>query len=530
MRRFTLITSCLVLVGLFGLLLLPAVEAQTATWTVQFFNDTTFTSPVLSIQDTAISENWGASSPQPGVVNADNFSARYTATVAFTAGTYRFTVQADDGARLYVNNSSTPLIDSFSVASGQRVTGDITLATGNVVIRLDYVETTGNAFVFLNWANVAALPTLTPTLAVSTTPVGGTIISGGTTTTNWTAEFFANANLSGGAVFTTTVSSPSINWGSGSPAATLPVDSFSARFTGTENLSAGIYRIDVRADDGVRVTVNGQRVIDHWYEQDGTATHRANVQVFGPATVVIEYFEIGANALLNYAISLAPTGTAPSTSFAAFNPATAPQYGVGGGGVDFYSGTAWIRASRLNVREQPTTSSRIIAKVSFGEYYAVVGTNADQSWWQIRVGGLIGWVSGLYVRITPIESVGISSPVYPQTIYNPYSPPAYVPAVVLPPAPLPPVNAGSESGFATAPADTGFVLQATANLVIRSQASVQSTRSGLIAANAFATILGRNSSSSWWYVTDGVQRGWVSGSYVAFPAGFDINRVPVLVP
>lgn len=524
MRRFLWILSLIVLIGLMSVLFLPPVAAQTASWTVQFFNNTTFTSPVLTTADTSINENWGASSPQPGTVNPDNFSARYTATVPFAAGTYRFTLQADDGARLYLNNSATPLIDSFS-APGQQVSVETTLTTGSIVIRLDYIETTNNAFVFLNWALATSVPTSTATatpIATATTVPG--VITGGTTTTSWSAQFYNNLSLSGSPVFTTIVPSPSITWGSGSPAATLPVDGFSARFTATENLTAGIYHVDVSADDGVRVTVNGQRVIDHWYEQDGTATHRANVQVFGAATVVIEYFETGANAFLRYAISAAPAGTSPSTSFASFNPATSP----GLSGSTAYNGTAWIRAARLNVREQPSTSSLIIAKVSFGEYYSVVGTNGDQSWWQIRVGAVIGWVSGQYVRISTISSFVPSGST--GVITSPYSPPAVVPAQTVQNVNLPPVSAGDASGFATAPIDTGFALQATANLVIRSQASVRSTRTGLIAANTLATILGRNSSNSWWYVTDGVQRGWVSGSYVVFPTGFDANRVPVLVP
>ncbi len=526
MRRFLWMASALVMLVLLSGLLLPAAEAQTATWTVQFFNNTTFTTPVLTIQDTSISENWAASSPQPGIVNTDNFSARYTATVPFVAGTYRFVVQADDGARLYLNNSATPLIDTFS-AAGQQVAVDTTLATGNVIVRLDYIETTGNALVFLNWANAASLPTATATIVTTPTATPTTIpgvITGGTTTTNWSAAFYNNISLSGAPIFTTTVNSPSINWGSGSPAATLPVDGFSARFTATENLTSGIYHFDVSADDGVRVTVNNQRVIDHWYEQDGTSTHRANVQVFGATTVMIEYFETGGNALLRYTVSPAPAGTSPATSFAAFNPATSP----GLSGSSAYNGTAWVRASRLNVREQPSATSPIIAKVSFGEYYSVIGTNGDQSWWQIRVANLVGWVSGQYVRISAVASVVPSGST--GVILNPYSPPAIVPAQTLPIVGLPPVSAGDISGFAVPPVDTGFALQATANLVLRSQASVRSTRTGLIAASAFATILGRNSSNSWWYVSDGVQRGWVSGSYVTFPAGFDANRVPVLVP
>ncbi|MEZ4638095.1 MAG: PA14 domain-containing protein [Caldilineaceae bacterium] len=45
----------------------------------------------------------------------------------------------------------------------------------------------------------------------------------------------------------------------------VPVDQFSARFERTLNVTGGIYRFSVQADDGVRVWVGGELVIDEWH-------------------------------------------------------------------------------------------------------------------------------------------------------------------------------------------------------------------------------------------------------------------------
>jgi hypothetical protein len=60
--------------------------------------------------------------------------------------------------------------------------------------------------------------------------------------------------------------------------------------------------------------------------------------------------------------------------------------------------------------------------------------------------------------------------------------------------------------------------------------SIQSTRSGLVPLSAAAEILGRNSSNTWWYVTQNLQVGWVSGAYVILPGNMDMSRIPVLQP
>jgi hypothetical protein len=99
--------------------------------------------------DVQIGFNWGSGSPAPGVINADAFSTNWTGWFDLPAGSYRFTLTVDDGARLWVNDHL--LIDAWRDQAAQTYNRDIYLPGGTIPITLDYYENTGNAVVQLAW-------------------------------------------------------------------------------------------------------------------------------------------------------------------------------------------------------------------------------------------------------------------------------------------------------------------------------------------------------------------------------------------
>ena len=116
----------------------------------------------------------------------------------------------------------------------------------------------------------------------SSTPVG----------TGLKAEYFNNNTFTGPAL---TRLEPSINfdWGVGAPAAGIGPDSFSASYNG--ELSAptdGTYTVYATADDGVRLSINAQSVLNDFTDHlartsSGTIALRANQRV----PLNLEYFE-----------------------------------------------------------------------------------------------------------------------------------------------------------------------------------------------------------------------------------------------
>ena len=118
----------------------------------QYFDTTNLSSPALVRIDPAINFDWGAGSPD-AAIGDDLFSVRWSGEVEsqFTE-TYSFILNANDGARLWVNGQL--LIDEFESGSISDETASIDLIAGRRYdIQLEYRENTGNASVSLEWSS-----------------------------------------------------------------------------------------------------------------------------------------------------------------------------------------------------------------------------------------------------------------------------------------------------------------------------------------------------------------------------------------
>ncbi|MBS0014899.1 MAG: pre-peptidase C-terminal domain-containing protein [Arthrospira sp. SH-MAG29] len=126
--------------------------------------------------------------------------------------------------------------------------------------------------------------------------------------TNWKAEYFNNTNLTGSPVFVENLGSGSQNfsrnWGTGAPRNT-PADNFSARISTQRYLAPGLYKIQAQADDGVRVRVNNQTVIDKWVDQPFVTNSGYFRSNGGNVPVTVEYYERSGAAAINFSITRA---------------------------------------------------------------------------------------------------------------------------------------------------------------------------------------------------------------------------------
>jgi beta-glucosidase len=110
--------------------------------------------------------------------------------------------------------------------------------------------------------------------------------------------YFANQTLSGDPVMTRNDPTIDFNWGQGAPADGLPVDHYSVRWTGTlTGPATGAYTIGLTSDDGSRLYLDGNLVIDNWRDQGAhTQTAVVNLTAGEVHQVKVEYYENAGDA------------------------------------------------------------------------------------------------------------------------------------------------------------------------------------------------------------------------------------------
>ncbi len=121
----------------------------------------------------------------------------------------------------------------------------------------------------------------------------------------WTGQYFSNPSLNGSAAVTRQDSKVVFSWGQNSPAAGLPNDGFSVRWTTRAFFTGATYRFIALADDGVRVWVDNNLVIDGWQDQSQTLYHAEYRPQYGNHDVRVEYYDSRADATI--VVNWAPT-------------------------------------------------------------------------------------------------------------------------------------------------------------------------------------------------------------------------------
>ena len=244
----------------------PPITKHTAPyWDAVYWNNTSLAGdPAAITQETDLDHDWGAGSPH-SKVNADRFSARWTRYIDVSAGTYRFTATSDDGIRVYVDDKL--IIDQWYDHPPQTFTADVSLTADHHLVKVEYYENRGGAVAKVSW---------------ETTPTSSSV---------WHGEYYDNRWFRG-TPLQQDVDAIDFDWGYGSPAPSIPSDSFSVRWTRVAYFSAGQYRFTASSDDGIRVYVDRQLVIDGgWYDHP-TRTFVGDVTLReGNQQVMVEYYE-----------------------------------------------------------------------------------------------------------------------------------------------------------------------------------------------------------------------------------------------
>jgi glucose/arabinose dehydrogenase len=240
--------------------------------------------PDLVRDDETLNFDWGDGSPGAEIA-ADRFVARWTKTVVLSPGVYRFSGGRDDGLRASLDN--VPVIDAWTPGNADFSVDKVVLG-GPHELRVDYFEAGGGARAGFTYERI------------------GNVVP---EDAGYAAEYFDNRNLAGAPVLTRTDPRVDFDWGGGAPGDGVPADNFSARWakpvTVTEEAS---YAFTVTGDDGVRLYVDGQKVLDKWIPQSRTTYSVIQRLTAGSHQVVLEYFEAGGDAVakLSYEQIAAP--------------------------------------------------------------------------------------------------------------------------------------------------------------------------------------------------------------------------------
>ncbi|PYJ97187.1 MAG: hypothetical protein DME23_16795, partial [Verrucomicrobia bacterium] len=254
-----------------------------------YFDNMDLTNPMLTRNDSTINFDWGDGSPDP-TIGPDTFSVRWVGKIApLYSETYTFYALTDDGFRLWVNNQL--IIDSWiDQPPTERASTPIALTAGvKYDIRIEYYENGGGAVAKLLWSSPSQPKQIVPAGRLyPPAPVPG--LEG---------TYFDNIDLTN-PMLTRNDSTINFDWGDGSPDPAIGPDTFSVRWAGQiEPLYSETYTFYAFTDDGFRLWVNNQIIIDSWIDQPPTEQAGAPIALSAGTRydIRIEYYENGGGAV-----------------------------------------------------------------------------------------------------------------------------------------------------------------------------------------------------------------------------------------
>ncbi|MBN2556427.1 MAG: hypothetical protein JXA97_10855 [Anaerolineales bacterium] len=268
--------------------------ADPNAWRGEYFTNRSLSGPpALFRNDRNILFNWYDDHPAGGMPS-DDFSVRWTRTVRFTDGLYRFRLLSDDGARLYMDGQL--VLNQWSDGAAREISVDLHLREGDHEIKVEYYEHYGDARIELNWEEYS-----NPTWS------------------EWQGEYWTNTNFTSRWALVRNDPAIDFDWGTGSPAAGIPADNFSVSWSRQMTFEPGTYRFTASADDGIRVAIDGGQIIDQWHDSDGSMQVTAVVTLSGSHRVQVEYYEHSSRARVNVSWE-----RLVSTATATFTPTASP--------------------------------------------------------------------------------------------------------------------------------------------------------------------------------------------------------------
>lgn len=227
-------------------------------------------------------------------------------------------------------------------------------------------------------------------------PVGSSPAAAQTAETgfNWLAFYWNNTNFQGSPALSRTDPVVNFNWGANAPAPGINADNFSVRWSNRITFGAGTFRFRAGADDGIRVAVNGQIIIDRFTPSSEFIVNTADVTLgAGTYEIIVDYFEGTGNAGVLFDWTNI-TGGAPAT-FAPGVGTPAPTFGPTPTTVPAVKGVVIV--NRANVRTGPGMQYPVFTQVARDQVFFIQARDCDcgfETWFLVDLGGgAKGWIA-----------------------------------------------------------------------------------------------------------------------------------------
>lgn len=263
-----------------------------------------FSPPVTRLSPT-IDATWGHGTPNGNnYISADHYSVKWDSfLMPTTAGNYVFRLDADDKARISIdlndgagfqqileNGWDSPATGAYKLSAAIALGGP----ENRYPIRIEFVETTGAAKCRFQWQPPGGAFAIIPSANVFTTAAGSTA--------GWVGNYFNNPDFTAPAARTQTDTDPTAgnngDWLVGTPDPLVHHNNISARWTGQILPQySGTYYFISKANEGSRLWINGQLVIDKWTGASGSDQTGAIALLAGVFyDITYEYYETTGSA------------------------------------------------------------------------------------------------------------------------------------------------------------------------------------------------------------------------------------------
>lgn len=237
------------------------------SWKVDYYRGIHFETPVATQYVDSVGKMIGA---RPASLGNANYSIRASRRMWLPVGLYRIQVRADDGIRVKVGGKA--LVDAWLDQPPTAYWATFEHHGGETPIEIEYYQNGGGA-----------------ALEFSLVPDGflgeyyrGTTLEKPAPATRLDRNLPVAYRFEPGVCF---------YWGGSGPYPRIGEDLFSARWRGPVDLPVGRWSVEVEADDGVRLFLDGKLLINEW-KITAPATYRRTIDLVGGRHQIrLEYYE-----------------------------------------------------------------------------------------------------------------------------------------------------------------------------------------------------------------------------------------------